>query len=423
MIENKQYRIKRSDIPPDTSLIDVLKQVVDKEAIRWYISQLTSDYMTIEATLHSEQFVEMRESVEGQYYPGKIVVVNIVPTGIGCSIGGYAGDATPTANLLASTVDYLITNPNTVNASNFINLKNNVVYAEGHSIDLFCQGTVNFYLPYANTVGLIIEKSEAWKIDILFNLINAVRAIYGVNIIDPVITDEPIYSRCIQNEAGAFVGTVDNPDLLFNAGQELIKKGANAIAITTNVQDLPSEMYAKHFRGECPNPIGGVEAIISHVMMKKFQIPVAHAPLLNIKDLDLVHNIVDARGAGEIASTSGLACILVGLQKAPQINVKPNTRTADIINLNNVLAVVIPATCLGGVPILQAQKYQIPVIAVRENHTILDISQSKIQLNNVIEVNSYAEAAGIILALKNGIHLPSLSRPLMTLQPQASLMQ
>ena len=248
--------------------------------------------MIIQATLYSKQFAEMDESVEGQYYPGKTVVVNIIPTGIGCSIGGYAGDATPTANLLASTVDYLITNPNTVNASNFINLKNNVVYAEGHSIDLFCGGYINFYLPYANTVGLIIEKSEDWKIDILFNLINAVRAIYGVNIIDPVITDEPISSRCIRNEVGAFVGSVDNPEVLINAGQELIKKGANAIAITTNVQDLPSEIYAKHFQGECPNPVGGVEAIMSHLMMKKFQIPLAHAPLLNIKDLDLVNMLM-----------------------------------------------------------------------------------------------------------------------------------
>ncbi|NES66685.1 MAG: DUF3326 domain-containing protein, partial [Okeania sp. SIO2D1] len=84
---------------------------------------------------------------------------------------------------------------------------------------------------------------------------------------------------------------------------------------------------------------------------------------------------------------------------------------------NNVLAVVIPATCLGGVPILQAEKYHIPVIAVRENNTILEVSQSKIKLNNVIQVNSYAEAAGIILAFKNGIHLESLSRPLVTLQP------
>ena len=208
MIKNKQYRINKSEIEitPNTSLIDVIKKVVGKDAIRWYISQITSDEMIIQATLYSKQFAEIDESVEGQYYPGKTVVVNIIPTGIGCSIGGYAGDATPTAN---------------------------------------------------------------------------------------------------------------------------------AIAITTNVQDLPSETYAKHFRGECPNPVGGVEAIMSHLMMKKFQIPVAHAPLLNIKDLDLVNNIVDARGAGEMASTSGLACILVGLQKAPQIKQSKN-RIADIIYINNV---------------------------------------------------------------------------------------
>lgn len=416
MINNKQYIINKSEIPPNTSLLEAAAKVVEKETIRWYISQITSDKITVEATLYAEQFAEMNESVEGQYYPGKSVVLNIVPTGVGCSIGGYAGDATPTANLLASTVDYLITNPNTVNASNFINLKKNVVYAEGHSIDLFCQGSVNFYLPYANKVGLIIEKSEDWKIDILFNIINAVRAIYGVNIIEPVITDEPIYSRCRQNEVGAFVGTVDNPEVLLNASKKLIKKGADAIAVTTDVQELPADIYAKHFIGECPNPVGGVEAIISHLIMKTFQIPVAHAPLLNIKDLDLVHNVVDARGAGEMASTSGLACVLVGLQRAPQIKVQPHTRVADIINLNNLLAIVIPATCLGGVPILQAQKYNVPVIAVRENQTILDVSQSKIHLDNVIEVNSYAEAAGIILAIKNGICLESLSRPLMTLK-------
>ena len=56
-------------------------------------------------------------------------------------------------------------------------------------------------------------------------------------------------------------------------------------------------------------------------------------------------------------------------------------------------------------------------IAVGENHTILDVSQSKLQLNNVIEAHTYAEAAGLILALKNNIHLESLSRPLMTLRP------
>ena len=39
----------------------------------------------------------------------------IVPTGIGCEIGGFAGDALPTAKLLASASGCLITHPNVMN--------------------------------------------------------------------------------------------------------------------------------------------------------------------------------------------------------------------------------------------------------------------------------------------------------------------
>ena len=41
----------------------------------------------------------------------------IVPTGIGCEIGGFAGDALPTAKLLASASGCLITHPNVMNLS------------------------------------------------------------------------------------------------------------------------------------------------------------------------------------------------------------------------------------------------------------------------------------------------------------------
>ncbi|MCK5642102.1 MAG: DUF3326 domain-containing protein, partial [Gammaproteobacteria bacterium] len=43
--------------------------------------------------------------------------VFIIPTGIGCSIGGHAGDATPAFKLIASLSDIAITHPNVVNAS------------------------------------------------------------------------------------------------------------------------------------------------------------------------------------------------------------------------------------------------------------------------------------------------------------------
>ena len=47
----------------------------------------------------------------------------------------------------------------------------------------------------------------------------------------------------------------------------------------------------------------------------------------------------------------------------------------DIVNINNLLAVVAPAGALGGVPMIYAQRNDIPVIAVQENRTILDITQ------------------------------------------------
>jgi hypothetical protein len=74
--------------------------------------------------------------------------------------------------------------------------------------------------------------------------------------------------------------------------------------------------------------------------------------MMNFKEMELSNSIVDARGAGEFSSTSGLACILVGLSQAPQIYQHQNSRIKDAVNIHNVLAVVAPASALGGVPML-----------------------------------------------------------------------
>ncbi|MCI0663066.1 MAG: DUF3326 domain-containing protein [Acidobacteria bacterium] len=416
MIRNKQYAINRSEVPSVEFLPEIIGNMLGEKALRWYIGQINEDEIIVEATICDERMGQFSESVADNYYPGKSVILSIIPTGVGCNIGGYAGDAGPATSLLASTADYLITNPNAVNASDFIKMDDNVVYTEGLSIDLFCQGLVNLYWPYSNKVGLIIEKTAGAGMDVVFNILNAVRATHGVDIQDYVVTDRPIGGRCVENKTGAFVGTIDNPGVLFEACEKLIAKGVNAIGITSNIQDLPVENYAKHFDGQYSNPVGGVEAVISHLITRRFHLPAAHAPLLNIKQLDLTHNIVDARGAGEMASISGLACVLIGLQRAPQIKLHSYCRVADIINVNNLMAVVTPAGCLGSIPVLSTRKYKIPVIAVQENETILNITQPKVRLNNVVEVSNYAEAAGVLMALKKGISIDSISRPLRTLR-------
>ena len=420
MVENHQYRLKKSEIQKCDSLPLAIKKVLGNGGLRWYISEINDSEVVVEASICDALPNPFLRTVSDRFYPGRSVALNIIPTGVGCHFGGFAGDAAPVTNLLASAVDYLVTNPNAVNASNFISLDKNVVYTEGSTIDLFCQGLVDLHLPRANRIGLVIDQSDEQDLEVIFNVVNAVRATHGVDIVDYVITDEPIGGRSTQNESGAYLGTIDNSQVLFNACENLISLGANAIAITTNIQDLAPEDYAKHFAGEYPNPVGGVEAVISHLITRRFQLPAAHAPLINMKQIELIDNIVDARGAGEIASTSGLACVLIGLQRAPQIQPRAGDNFSDIFNLNNLLAVIAPASCLGGLPILETESLGIPVIAVEENETILGVTQDKLNLNHVIPVRSYTEATGILVALQRGLSIDSISRPLETLRPATS---
>jgi len=416
MIQNHQIRLKKSDVLAAGALDDAVGRAAGGNVLRWYVAQSTADELVIEVTTYEAGLRQPDASTGRAFYPGRNVTLNVVPTGIGCSIGGFAGDAAPVSNLLAGVSDYLIANPNTVNASNFINLQNgNILYTDGYSIDLFSSGSVDLHVPYGNRVGLIVEKTDERNLDTVYNVVNAVRAIHGVDITDVLVTEESIGGRCQENQSKGFVGTVDHPDVLLDACEKLVRGGANAIAVTTNISDLPLENYARHFEGEYANPIGSVEAIISYLITNHFTLPSAHAPMINVKQLDLKRNVVDARGAGEFASESGLACILVGLKKAPHIAPPPNARIADIVNVNNLSALVTPASCLGGIPAIQAHKQGVPVVAVRENTTILGVDRDVMQMDNVIEVENYVEAAGVLLALRNGISLESLRRPLETL--------
>jgi len=415
MIKNIEFIIDRRDIRSMDDLPEILETHFDSRILRWFVSGITVEQVLVEITLsEKEEYPFPRD--RGGNFPGKSVVVSVIPTGIGCEIGGFAADAAPATALLASCTDYLITNPNAVNASDFISMKDNIWYTEGYIIDQFCKGGVNLYKPHANKVGLIIEKTSRQELEVVFNIMNTARAVYGVNIQHYVITDGKVGGRCERNKSGSYVGKLEDTGVLFNACEELIRAGVNAIGVTSNILELPPEDYARHFEGLHPNPVGGAEAIISHLIEAKYKLPAAHAPLINMKNMNLNSNIVDARGAGEYSSTSGLACVLIGLSQAPQISPLPGCRIKDIVNIDNLLAVVAPAGALGGIPMLYAERYRIPVIAVKNNKTILDVTAAHMQLDQAIEVNNYFEAAGVIQALKHGISLQSINRPLSTLR-------
>jgi hypothetical protein len=416
MILNIEVIVKRADLCGMEELAVVLRKKFGNRMLRWFISGLTDQEVAIEITLSEQEEYPFPQERVTEWYPGKSVVVNIIPTGIGCEIGGYAADAAPATALLASCTDYLITNPNAVNASDFIFMPENVLYTEGFMIDQFCRGILNLYKPYANKVGLIIEDADQQDLEVIFNIANTVRAVHGVDIEHVVVTEGKIGGCCERNKSGSYVGKLEDPSVLCKACEELIDKGVDAIAVTSNIRDLPLENYAKHFAGLHPNPVGGAEAIISHLIGAKYKIPTAHAPLINLKSMELKTRIVDPRGAGEFSSASGLACVLVGLSQAPQVSPHSRCRIKDIVNINNLLAIVAPAGALGGIPMLCAESDRIPIIAVKDNKTILDVTAAGLNLTQVVEVNNYAEAAGVVQALRKGISLRSIYRPLSALR-------
>jgi len=415
VISNRRYDIDRSEATDAAELLALIEKTFTEPALRWYISAADRHRIVVESTEYSGA-LPYPDGTDVTSQSGLDVVVSLIPTGIGCSIGGYAGDAAPATALLGEAADVVVTNPNAVNASDFIKADSRVLYTEGSCIDAFSRGEINLHRSRGNRVGLVIESAPSAAVGHVLNVANAVRAVHGVNIVDYIVTDAPIGTRCVQNESGAYVGHIDAPDVLLDAARELVDRGANAIAVTTNVQDLTGPEYSAHFQGGHPNPVGGAEAILSHLVVRTLGVPCAHAPMVNFKELDLDHSVVDARSAGELVSASGVACVLVGLGRAPQFSRNiVGCRTTEELTSDDVLAVVAPADALGGIPVLEALRRQVPVLAVRGNSTILEVTAENLRLPGVTEVASYAEAAGLILALRSGINPESIVRPMRTL--------
>ena len=101
-----------------------------------------------------------QRSAEGDTGHGYTTIL-VVPTGIGAAIGGYAGDALPTARAMASVVDTLITHPNVLNGASMYWPMDNVLYTEGYALDKFAAGEWGL-LPVrhgGHRIGLLLDRS------------------------------------------------------------------------------------------------------------------------------------------------------------------------------------------------------------------------------------------------------------------------
>ena len=345
-------------------------------------------------------------------------VVMLVPTGIGAEIGGHAGDATPAATLLSRVCDTLITHPNVFNASDMIQIPDNALYVEGSVITRLIMGTVQLSRSRANRILVLIQRHEDHVFtDAAINAVNAARAYYGLHVSEVVIIDSSFNMVAQYSPSGVAAGRVDGLCHLWDV-LDARQGSFDAVAISS-VIDAPIQYHRDYYdsEGQMINPWGGVEAILTHGVSLKYGLPTAHSPMMEsreIADLDL--GVVDPRMAAEVVSLTFLQSVLKGLQRSPRI-LADATPGAPSIGADSISCLVIPDGCLG-LPTLAALRQGIPVIAVRENANIMrnDLGQLAWRDGQLITVDNYWEAVGVIVSLKNGWDPQSVRRPISDVQ-------
>ena len=315
----------------------------------------------------------------------------IVPTGIGASIGGYAGDAGAYARAFAKHTN-LIVNPNVVNAGCFSAITDTMLYVEGYTLDEFFNNKINLIPSSDNKIGIIYDKAIPNDVlNIHINTQNAVKTVYGIDIHAYEITEDEVGVDFYIAENGISVGNVKNIDTIGKSCEKLIEKGCDAIAIVCLFEDA-EEINPDYANGVGIDPIGGVEAIISHYISKNFKVPCAHSPAFI--DYSINADIVDPKSAAEYITPTFLPCILLGLSQAPKIT----TAKDEGINIKNLDFLVVPHNALGSSAVIGAINNKINIYAVLENSTELDVTAEKLEIENkIIKVETYEKALQLIL--------------------------
>ncbi len=330
----------------------------------------------------------------------------IIPTGIGAKIGGYAGDGIPIARLIAQVCDRLITHPNVLNGAQLFWPMANTFYVEGYGLDQFAAGNWGLKPVRQNKVGLLLDQGiEAELKTRHIQGAEACRATLGLPVTDYVVTDAPLNVTLKVSETGVSWGTIENVGSLLRAAEKLITQAkVEAIAVVARFpDDEDSELLAQYRQGSGVDALAGAEAVISHLLVKKFQIPCAHAPALS--PLPIEPELSPKAAAEELGYTF-LPCILAGLSYAPQF-VTNGDRQSRNIWADQVDSLVIPASACGGSAVLSLAQTQTLIIAVNENDTALSIFPESVGIK-ARRVDSYLEAIGVIVAHRAGLDFSSL---------------
>lgn len=341
--------------------------------------------------------------------------VFVVPTGIGAEVGGHAGDATPAARLLAACCDRLIVHPNVVNASDVNELPANALYVEGSVLARLLLGTVGLEPARANRVIVVFDaQPDAMIENLVLNTVESARATYGFDCAGIYKLDPALELTALSAASGRAVGSGRGIERLFALLEETADD-YDAVAISSLI-GVPDGFHQQYFSsgGTMINPWGGVEAMLTHAVSHCFDVPSAHAPMMESREiLNEDPGRVDPRMAAEAISSSFLQCVLKGLTQAPRIVVEAERMAGrGVLTVEDVSCLVIPEGCIG-LPTLAALEQGIPVIAVREGSGLQAASLSSLpwRAGQFFVAENYWEAAGILSALRAGIAPRAVRRP------------
>ena len=409
---------ERLNIPFGTSFLKIKEYLEnkykDKQILRFTASSFNKDFYEAHVLLLNQKASENdifnfnKRNYEDEE---SFNACFMIPTGIGCEIGGHAGDGTPALNLIASICDKVVTHPNVVNASDINEMPNNALYIEGHHLTELLMGNIGLKKKRSNRVLVLIEGDENRQkfIDLAINSVNGARATLGLDA-DIRLIDSGFKMEAFTKNDKA-VGNIVGLEKIIN----LIKEDGDAfdsfaIASPITLDEEVHKAYSKS-DGEIVNPWGGVESMLTHTISSLFNKPSAHAPMIeNESTFYSDFGVVDSRIASEIVSSTYLYCVLKGLHKTPQI-VKSN----EGLSSKDISVLIVPDGVLG-LPILACLHQGIKVIAVKNKNTMQnDLSKLPWSRGQFFKCDNYLEASGVLSCLKAGVHIESVKRPLKTL--------
>ncbi len=303
----------------------------------------------------------------------KPVIAISIPTGIGCDIGGYAGDFGYLAREF-SKYFHCIINPNAVNGGILSAINYDMSYLEGYLFDEFFMGNISITPKKCyetNKIGVIFDSAIKENVlNVHLNTLSALKMVQGIETIAVEYTKKPVGVN-IQIQNGISSGNVENPQMIIDCAYNLIKKGADAIALVCYFGEDADDINYSNAQGI--DPIGGIEAVLSHLITQKFKIPCAHAPAFS--DIEISQNIEHEKVSSEMISSTYLPCVMQGLSIAPKIS---EYNKGEICN-KNVEFLIIPYDAMGSAAVLSSYKEDIKIIAVK-NKTALDVNPEKINI-------------------------------------------